>query len=164
MRAADKWEKKKRGVVCKGRASLSCLSPSVCFPEALRSLIIAVKSTAKQLSKGKHRQREREGERGIGGEWGRGGRRRRGVKVGERWKATERRRTGEAMSSLRRENSEVDWGLRKRRDERGLCKWRTWHHTPVCIAQMQIHERERERAIERGREWGGGIKWERRYK
>lgn len=43
----------------------------VCFPEALRSLIIAVKSTAKQLSKGKHRwgresgdREEREGERG----------------------------------------------------------------------------------------------------
>lgn len=31
---------------------------SVCFPEALRSLIIVVKSTAKQLGKGKHRQRE----------------------------------------------------------------------------------------------------------
>lgn len=46
------------------------MSLSVCFPEALRSLIIAVKSTAKQLSKGKHRQRERgiEGEAGEGGE------------------------------------------------------------------------------------------------
>lgn len=39
---------------------------SVCFPEALRSLIIVVKSTAKQLGKGKHRQREGgEGEREV---------------------------------------------------------------------------------------------------
>ena len=45
------------------------MSLSVCFPEALRSLIIAVKSTAKQLSKGKHRQRKRgrDGGRGGGG-------------------------------------------------------------------------------------------------
>lgn len=42
------------------------MSLSVCFPEALRSLIIAVKSTAKQLSKGKHRQRERDGGGGGG--------------------------------------------------------------------------------------------------
>lgn len=39
-------------------------SPRVCFPEAIRSLIIAVKSTAKQLSKGKQRQ----GRGGGGGE------------------------------------------------------------------------------------------------
>lgn len=49
------------------------VSLSVCFPVASRSLIIAVKSTAKQLSKGKHRQREREVE----------GRRKNRVKVGE---------------------------------------------------------------------------------
>lgn len=58
---------------CKGRASLSSFFLSRCFPRALRSLIIAVKSTAKQLSKGKYRQRKRESER---------------VKVRHEWKAT----------------------------------------------------------------------------
>lgn len=38
---------------------------------------------------------------------------------------------------------EIDWGLRKKSDKYGLYNWRIWHQTPVCIAEMQIHESER---------------------
>ncbi len=77
------------------------MSLSVCFPEALRSLIIAVKSTAKQLSKGKHRQRERKRERGGMGVKGEG-------REGEGEREVESNSEG---------NFEINRGLGKRRDK-----------------------------------------------
>lgn len=133
------WEKRQ---VCKGRASLSCLS--LCLLSWGFEVINHSGQIYSKTIEQRKTQTEREGEGGEGER--------------ERWSTTVRWRGGQSWSEgMKGKNSEIDWGSRKKRDKRGLYDWRTWHQTPVCIAEMQIHERERENGREK-------IKWERGYK
>lgn len=138
IRAGDMREKGR--FVSEGRASLS-LSLSVCFSEALGSLIIVAKSTGKQLQE-KHRQTERwRGEREERGGW---------RWERERWKATVRRRRGGVMSS---EGVRL-WGGFEAWETEGTRRAST---TDSCLHGGNANTWEGENRREK-------MKWERRYK